>query len=115
MLLAAPALLALSSFSLVSALPAQQQLTFAQPTSLSSILPSLQLPPCHLRQLEKHLASFPETRRVRLEDGAEALEITEGEKALLVLQGKRFIDVTYEEQLLLVQEKRASSSSDPLA
>lgn len=111
----APALLALStSLSLVSALPAQQQLTFAQPHSLSSILPSLQLPPCHLRQLEKHLEQYPETRRVRLEDGAEALEITEGEKALLVLQGKRFIDVTEEEQLLLVQEKRALPSA-PLA
>ncbi|ORY56546.1 hypothetical protein BCR35DRAFT_284118 [Leucosporidium creatinivorum] len=109
--LAAPALLALSaSLSLVSALPAQQQLTFAQPVSLSSILPSLQLPACHLRQLEQHIARFPETRRVRLEDNAEPLEITEGEKALLVLQGKRFIDVTEEESLLLLQEKQTFPS-----
>ncbi|GAA5995276.1 uncharacterized protein JCM10292_005071 [Rhodotorula paludigena] len=69
------------------------------PTSaLASHAPDLgtrlaSLPIEHRTQLDAHLAAFPERRTVCLA-ADECVDISEGEKALLSLVGKRFVDVT---------------------
>ena len=85
-LVAGAALSALSTNALPVDAPfgAQAQLAFAAP-SPAATAPSRLAP-----------ASLPERRKVRLADGAEALDLSEGEKALLFLAGQRFVDVTDE-------------------
>ncbi|GAA96804.1 uncharacterized protein L969DRAFT_20147 [Mixia osmundae IAM 14324] len=51
------------------------------------------LPESHLEQLVDHMRSLPEKRLISTSPG-EQRWITEGEKALLVLSGTRFIDLT---------------------
>ncbi|GAA5833681.1 hypothetical protein JCM9279_001597 [Rhodotorula babjevae] len=112
-LVAGAALSALSTNALPLDAPfgAQAQLAFAAPspaaTAPSRLTPASlptdalvqalrQVPSEYVGQLEAHIASLPERRKVRLADGAEALDVSEGEKALLFLAGQRFIDVTDE-------------------
>lgn len=110
----------LSLASVALAAPAQQlpfadpRLSFSSRASLQSILPSLpsrlaSLPEDHLSLLRQHVEDLPERRLVRFEEGGEAVEVTEGDKALLVLEGVRFIDVTDEEDkgLMLLQSSFA--------
>ncbi|GAA5918121.1 hypothetical protein JCM5296_005235, partial [Sporobolomyces johnsonii] len=66
------------------------------------------LPASDLAQLEQHIARWTEKRLVKLAEDAEPLEITEGEKALLVFAGKRFIDVTNDDDTSM-----AVQSSEP--
>lgn len=49
----------------------------------------------HQSQLREHIASLPQARKLRLDDGVE-ISITEGEKALLSLQSIKYMDVTDE-------------------
>lgn len=112
-LVAGAALSALSTNALPVDAPsrAQAQLAFAAPslpaTAPSRLAPASlptdalvqalrQVPAEYVDQLEAHIASLPERRKVRLADGAEALDLSEGEKALLFLAGQRFVDVTDE-------------------
>ncbi|GJN90747.1 hypothetical protein Rhopal_003761-T1 [Rhodotorula paludigena] len=53
-----------------------------------------QLPAEQLAELDEWIAALPQRRKVQLAEGDEPLDISEGEKALLVLAGKRFVDVT---------------------
>lgn len=111
-------LLAVAS-SLVAGLPTQQeqqQLTFNAPAALSSHIEPIQLTDDRLRRLlDEHIASLPERRLVRLSEDGPALAISEGEKALLTLQGKKFVDVTDEEELFIAQAKGESSVSRKVA
>ena len=100
---------------MAAAVPVADQLTFTSPDgapasafSLPS-LSSLNLPAPHLASLASHIASLPEKRLVSLAEDAEPIELTEGEKALLVFAGKRFVDVTDEEVFFRTQAKGAFS------
>jgi hypothetical protein len=99
-----PFLAALQLSTLTLAAPAQ--LPFAAHTLPA--LSSFGLSPAHLSSLEVHIASLPERRLVQLSESSAPIEISEGEKALLVLQSIRFADVTDEDRFLTVQAKRAS-------
>ncbi|GAA5917055.1 hypothetical protein JCM6882_001913 [Rhodosporidiobolus microsporus] len=99
--------------TLSSALPldSSSQLTFASPSfsSTSALVNSLELadslaalPACHRRRLEEYVAGLPQKRLVKLSEHGEAIQVTEGEKSLLVLAGKRFIDVTDEVEAVAV-------------
>ncbi|BGP40360.1 hypothetical protein JCM10449v2_004322 [Rhodotorula kratochvilovae] len=113
-----PLVAAATLSALSSALPLQeqhqQQLPFAAPAALAaSTLPTEHLaaalravPAEHLAGLEAYVASLPERRKLRLADGAEPLDATEGEKALLVLAGERFVDVTDEVLTVSVADKQ---------
>ncbi|GAA5955470.1 hypothetical protein JCM21900_002059 [Sporobolomyces salmonicolor] len=108
-------LLAGALATLSTALPVQEpsQLTFSAAPSVSLRsqldLSALEaLPLSELAQLEQHIARFTEKRLVKLAEDAEPLEITEGEKALLVFSGKRFIDVTADDDTSM-----AVQSSEP--
>ncbi|GAA6028242.1 hypothetical protein JCM8097_006936 [Rhodosporidiobolus ruineniae] len=110
--------------TLTTALPvldqsATGQLAFSAPSSPSSLAVSTlvasldlaraldALPHCHRSKLDKHIASLPEVRLVKLAEDDEPLAITEGQKALLTLAGKRFVDVTDEEvTVALAQENK---------
>ncbi|GAA5835825.1 hypothetical protein JCM3766R1_005859 [Sporobolomyces carnicolor] len=101
-------LLAATLATLASALPSPDQLTFSSPSIVStpradsaqSLLSELDLialsslPTDDLAQLERHILSLPEKRRVQLSHDSDPIEITEGEKALLKFANKKFIDVT---------------------
>ncbi|GAA5853303.1 hypothetical protein JCM8547_000278 [Rhodosporidiobolus lusitaniae] len=106
-MLVLPALLTALSAYTVAAAP--QQIPLGATRSLSSLvsphLPSaLQsslartlagLPVEHLYQLEQHVFALSDKRRVQLMVGdGETVELTEGEKALLTLEGVKFVDVT---------------------
>jgi bacterial leucyl aminopeptidase len=98
------------------ALPQQQQLTFLQssPPSLLSLTPDLasrlsSLPSAHASQLAQHISALPQRRLVQFEQDGEILEVTEGEKALLVFQGIKFRDVT-DDQAVPVQVQSKGSS-----
>lgn len=96
-----------------SFLEPQQQLTFSnQAGSASSfslpLLSSLSLPSDQLSQLKSHIEGLPERRLVQLNVAGEQVEISEGEKALLVYQGVKFVDVTDEVTFLTTQEKGGS-------
>lgn len=87
-----------------SALPLADdtQVRFVAPAAsyqLPSLL-SLNLSIHHLAELSAHIASLTEPRLVKLSEDGPVLSVTEGEKALLVFQGKRFIDVTDEKKEL---------------
>ncbi|GAA5971897.1 hypothetical protein JCM21900_000645 [Sporobolomyces salmonicolor] len=73
------------------------------------------LPPAHLDQLAQHVHTWPRRRVVRLRanDGGEGdvLELTEGDKALLVLAGVKFVDVTDEHDGLVLPFSTASYPS----
>ncbi|CEQ39560.1 SPOSA6832_01081 [Sporobolomyces salmonicolor] len=108
-------LLAGALATLSTALPVREpsQLTFSAAPSVSLRsqlnLSALEaLPLSELAQLEQHIARFTEKRLVKLAEDAEPLEITEGEKALLVFSGKRFIDVTADDDTSM-----AVQSSEP--
>ncbi|BGP16500.1 hypothetical protein JCM10213_001163 [Rhodosporidiobolus nylandii] len=60
------------------------------------------LPRGHQLRLKEYMAALPEKRLVKLAEDGEAMEITEGEKSLLVMAGQHFIDVTDEQDLLTV-------------
>ncbi|KAK4700766.1 bacterial leucyl aminopeptidase, partial [Phenoliferia sp. Uapishka_3] len=84
------------------------QLLFAPPSAGSSSLPSidsLDISPTHLAHLQHHIASLPEKRLIKLAEDAAAIEVTEGEKALLVFQGTRFVDVTDAFDIVGITEK----------
>ncbi|GAA6051063.1 hypothetical protein JCM3770_005480 [Rhodotorula araucariae] len=98
-----PLVAAATLSALATALPLQEQLPFAAAAPPASSLPTEHLvaalravPPEHLAALEAYVASLPERRKLRLADGAEPLDVSEGDKALLVLAGQRFVDVTDE-------------------
>ncbi|GAA5828777.1 hypothetical protein JCM11251_005871 [Rhodosporidiobolus azoricus] len=100
------------------------QVTFSSPSfhSTSALVQSLNviesfaaLPACHRRKLEEYMAGLPEKRLVQLSEDAQPIEITEGEKSLLVLAGKRFVDVTDEEESLTVAVAEKPSFPDKLA
>lgn len=123
-LVAGAALSALSTNALPVDAPfgAQAQLAFAAPAAVPSHLAPAslptdalvqalrQVPSEYVGQLEAHIASLPERRQVRLADGAEAIDVSEGEKALLFLAGQRFIDVT--DELLATAGTTAASVAD---
>ncbi|SGY21513.1 BQ5605_C016g08245 [Microbotryum silenes-dioicae] len=94
------ALLALSSVALSA--PVQQipfsDTSIAQP-KLS--LASLNIEPSLRSRLDQHIASLPEKRLVQLADDAQPIEVTEGEKSILVMKGIRFVDVTEEDPALV--------------
>ncbi|SCV69455.1 BQ2448_2475 [Microbotryum intermedium] len=60
------------------------------------------------RKLREHIEALPEKRLVRFEEAGPTVELTEGAKALLTLQGIRFIDVTNEDSALLAVLKEPS-------
>lgn len=104
MLVSLVSTLALATLSLSAPL-APAQLPFSSPsTSALPPLSALSIPPQHLDQLLQHIASLPEKRLVQLAHDAAPIAITEGEKALLLIAGKRFVDVTDEVTFLSVQE-----------
>ncbi|ORY47192.1 hypothetical protein BCR35DRAFT_310950 [Leucosporidium creatinivorum] len=97
----------LSSLAVAVVLPQQpQQFTLLAPTShshspsLFSLLPDLEstlssLPSSHSSQLAQHLAALPEKRLIQLTEDGDILQLTEGEKSLLVYHRVNFIDVTH--------------------
>lgn len=92
-------LLALSLAAAAVALPQQlAQLPFLQspPLSLTPDLDSrlASLPSSHAAQLAQHIAQLPEQRLIQLEQDGQILQVTEGQKSLLVFQGIKFRDVT---------------------
>lgn len=99
-------LLAVAFVSFASAAPFVQipLATPAAPYSLPS-LASLSLTPTLLSGLQEHISSLPERRLVKLSEDSAPIEISEGEKALLYLEGRRFIDVTDEQTFLTTQAK----------
>ncbi|PRQ74512.1 hypothetical protein AAT19DRAFT_14865 [Rhodotorula toruloides] len=107
-------LVAATLATLSSALPLQenQQLAFGTSGSTRQELAAAfgSLPVKLAAKLEQHIASLPEQRLVKLGDDEESILITEGEKALLVLAGKRFIDVTEEDLTIAVAEKQSFPS-----
>ncbi|GAA5952259.1 hypothetical protein JCM3765_001922 [Sporobolomyces pararoseus] len=109
-------LLAATLAGIASALPSQQQqITFNTPSTGSSrfltsafsplseadLIALTSLPTDHLAQLEKHILSLPERRKVQLSED-KIIEITEGEKALLTFAGKHFVDVTDDDESLKI-------------
>ncbi|SCZ88343.1 BZ3500_MvSof-1268-A1-R1_Chr2-1g04348 [Microbotryum saponariae] len=105
------ALLALSSVALSA--PVQQipfsDTSIAQP-ELS--LASLNIEPSIRSRLDQHIASLPEKRLVRLADDAQPIEVTEGEKSILVMKGIRFVDVTEEDPALVAAAQVAIAGQD---
>lgn len=100
---------ALSLVACTLALPQQaQQLPFAPASSIYSraLLQQLaSLPHSHAEQLLQHISALPEKRWIQFEENGGRFEVTEGEKALLVFEGRRFIDVTEESELLTMQKQ----------
>ncbi|GAA6001494.1 hypothetical protein JCM10207_006694 [Rhodosporidiobolus poonsookiae] len=99
------------------------QLTFSSGASspASSLVDTLglaetlaALPKCHSARLAKYIAGLPERRLVKLSEDGAPFEITEGEKALLVLSGQAFMDVTDEDQALTVAVAEKKSFPDKL-
>ncbi|KAM0752750.1 Zn-dependent exopeptidase [Meredithblackwellia eburnea MCA 4105] len=87
------------------------QLTFQRPKSPESppftlALDQLAIPSSYVEQLKQHISSLPEKRLVKLAENDEPILITEGEKALLVLQRLRFEDVTDEQSFITTQHKQ---------
>jgi len=117
-------LLAATLATLATALPSlqqPQQISFASPLSSTIVSPQSllsegdlialsSLPTDDLAQLEKHILSLPERRKVKLDADSAPIEISEGEKALLTFAGKKFIDVTNDDDstTVAVQSKSAS-------
>ncbi|KDE09211.1 hypothetical protein MVLG_00533 [Microbotryum lychnidis-dioicae p1A1 Lamole] len=105
------ALLALSSVALSA--PVQQipfsDTSIAQP-KLS--LASLNIEPSLRSRLDQHIASLPEKRLVQLADDAQPIEVTEGEKSILVMKGIRFVDVTEEDPALVAAAQVAIAGQD---
>lgn len=88
------ALLALCfHFTAALAHPAQHPLLAPSSASLPS-LSSFGLSLAETQAFESYVASFPERRLVQLEENGPLVSITEGEKALLKFEGRRFVDVT---------------------
>ncbi|GAA5823326.1 hypothetical protein JCM5353_008234 [Sporobolomyces roseus] len=100
-------LLAATLATLATALPSlqqPQQISFSSPlsdvVSPQSLLSEVDLialsslPTDDLAQLERHILSLSERRKVQLSADSAPIEISEGEKALLTFAGKKFIDVT---------------------
>ncbi|KAK4702924.1 bacterial leucyl aminopeptidase, partial [Phenoliferia sp. Uapishka_3] len=106
MLLPLATTLSLLGLSLAAPI-APAQLAFNVPTVASGLplLSTLAIPPQHYDQLLEHIASLPEKRLVQLAHDSTPIEITEGEKALLLIAGKRFVDVTDEQQFVSVSSK----------
>ncbi|GAA6013357.1 hypothetical protein JCM10207_000866 [Rhodosporidiobolus poonsookiae] len=69
----------------------------------------------HLDQLEAYVGRYPQKRIVKLAEDGPALEITEGGKALLSLEGIRFIDVTDHSDVLSVTVKQQNEYPTTLA
>ncbi|SCV72100.1 BQ2448_4794 [Microbotryum intermedium] len=95
------ALLALSSVAISA--PFRQipflDNTVAKPSELS--LASLNIEPSLRSRLDDHIASLPEKRLVQLAEDAQPIEVSEGEKSILVMKGIRFVDVTEEDPALV--------------
>ncbi|GAA5938946.1 uncharacterized protein JCM15063_004372 [Sporobolomyces koalae] len=116
-------LLAATLATLASALPSSlqdpQQLAFAAPSpatvSAQSLLSDVDLialsslPTDDLDQLERHILSLPERRKVQLTPDSDPIEITEGEKALLKFAHLNFIDVTHDQQSAPITLQRKQS------
>ncbi|GAA5854371.1 hypothetical protein JCM8547_001797 [Rhodosporidiobolus lusitaniae] len=95
------------------------QLAFSLPSSdssASSLVAHLDLAdsfatlkPCQRKKLEQWVAGLPEQRLVKLGEDEAPIWITEGEKALLTMAGRRFVDVTDEDEQLTV----AVAESEP--
>ncbi|SCZ97181.1 BZ3500_MvSof-1268-A1-R1_Chr4-2g07043 [Microbotryum saponariae] len=83
----------------ISALSLSQALTPLIVASMSAKLETVD-EDSH-RRLQQHIEALPEKRLVRFGEGSPTVELTEGAKALLTLQGIRFIDVTNEDPALL--------------
>lgn len=98
---------ALSLAACTLALPQRApQLTFAPSASIYSetLLAQLaSLPASHSEQLLAHVNGLPERRLVQFQQDGPVLDISEGEKALLVFEGRRFVDVTDESPVLAVR------------
>lgn len=77
------------------------QLTFSSSSLSDLTIASLGLSPSLSSQLAIHVDSLPEKRVVQLgPNDDQRITITEGEKAVLVAQGRRFVDVTDEDPAL---------------
>lgn len=108
MLTSLPLILLALAPSALNAAPAPAQLPFlpaspaaaaAAPISLSAFAKAHNLSPEHVDQLAQHVAAYPQRRLVKLSEEAASIEITEGDKALLV--GVNYVDVTDEDANLL--------------
>lgn len=117
-------LLAATLATLATALPSlqqPQQISFSSPlsdvVSPQSLLSEVDLialsslPTDDLAQLEKHILSLPERRKVQLSADSAPIEISEGEKALLTFAGKKFIDVTNDDESTTVAVQSKSMLS----
>ncbi|GAA5975472.1 hypothetical protein JCM11641_004277 [Rhodosporidiobolus odoratus] len=96
---------ALASVSSALPLVDSAQLTFASPSAsladqTGNLVSALTLD--DQQRLREWIAALPEKRLVKLDEDALPVEITEGEKSLLTLAGKRFIDVTDDKEQLTV-------------
>lgn len=84
--------------------------------SLESVTLAHNLPVSHAIQLEQHLAAHPEKRLIELQnpiDGQlQVLELTEGQKTLLRMNGQRFIDVTDRDNSLQQQQSITGAAGE---
>ena len=111
-----PILLTAFAASLATAAPsAPTQLLFESPAAGVPSLQSLHLSPAHLAAMQHHIASLPEKRLIKLSEAAVPIEITEGEKALLVFERTRFVDVTDERTFAGVRDKEVYADKVRLA
>lgn len=105
-------LTAILSCSLITALPTTttpDQLTFSIADSL--VFDFSTLSDQHAILLKEHIDSLPESRTVETENGIH--HITEGAKALLVLNQIKFIDVTDSSHSLLPPLQQTQGATKP--
>ena len=88
-----PRLLALSTL-LAHTLAAPQQFPVHPVSPGLPALHSFNLSPSNHLSLLSHFADYPEQRLVQFAEDEEPVRVTEGEKALLVMEGRTFLDVT---------------------
>lgn len=98
--------------SIGNAIPRPAQI----PLAAHDLLATLALPTAisHQQQLESHIQSLPEPRRIRYVDTLDGAirdtTISEGQKALLVYHGIKFEDVTDDTEPALVNGDGAASN-----
>lgn len=101
-------LLALSALLVQVSLAAPQQFPFQGVSPGLPALQSLNLSPSDHLTLLSHFAAYPEQRLVQFAEDEAPVTVTEGEKALLVMGGRKFLDVTEGlEEGILAQEQGA--------
>lgn len=104
-------ILLFSIISIVTVLALPQQITFNSALSTSNSLELIKFKTLsklsidHINQLNNHINSLPEQRKVEIyeinSNLTTELILTEGEKSLLLFNGINYIDITNQENSLL--------------